>query len=132
VCLPAETERTTEPLPPAVRTTLLELKLAVRPWRTLGVTLDDRVTVPENPPKLARVIIEVPEELRGRLRLVGFAVIEKSGAVPELLKMAVCTVSGSGVGVPFGMVTQVFETLVGGVQPVWNPRGVPEVVPVML
>jgi hypothetical protein len=29
----------------------------------LGVTLVDRVTVPENPPKLARVIVEELEEL---------------------------------------------------------------------
>jgi hypothetical protein len=115
-----------------VRTTLLELKLAERPWRTLGITLDDRLTVPENPPKLARVIVEVPEEMRGTLRLVGFAIIEKSGAAPELLKMAVCTVSGLGVGVPFVMVTHVFETLVGAGQPVWKPRGIPEVVPVIL
>ena len=66
------------------------------------------------------------------LRFAGFAVIEKSGAVPELLKTAVCTVSGSGVGVPLAIVTHVFETLVVPGQPVWNPSGVPDVVPVML
>lgn len=132
VCLPAETVRTTELVPPALRTTLLKLRLAAGPWRTLGVRLGDRVTVPENPPKLVSVIVEVPEELRLTLRLVGLAVIEKSGVAPELLKIAVCTVSGSGVGDPFTMVTHVFETLVGGVQPVWKPRGIPEVVPVML
>lgn len=131
VCLPAETVRTTEPVPPAVRTTLLELRLATGPWRTLGVRLDDRVTVPENPPKLVSVTVEVPEELRWMLRLVGFAVIEKSGVVPELLKIAVCTVSGSGVGVPLAIVTQVLETLVLE-HPTWKPRGVLEVDPVML
>lgn len=72
-----------------VRTTLLELRLAVGPWRTLGVRLEDRVTVPANPPKLARVMVELPEELRWMPRLVGLAVIEKSGTAPELLKTAV-------------------------------------------
>jgi hypothetical protein len=90
------------------------------------------VIVPANPFKLARVIVEVAEELRGMPRLTGFADIEKSGAVPEVLKTAVCTVSGSGFSVPFVIVTHVFETLVGGVQPVWKTRGIPEVVLVML
>lgn len=95
----------------------------------LGATLVDRVIVPENPPKLARVTVEELEELRGMVRVTGFAVIEKS---PALLKTAVCTVSGSGVGVPLAMVTQIPpETLVLE-QPVWKPRGIPEVRPVML
>jgi len=94
--------------------------------------LDDRVTVPENPPKLARVIVEIPEELREMPRLVGFAVIEKSGAAPELLKMAVCTVSGSGFSDPFVIVTHVLGGTLVFEQPVWNPREVPEVVPVIL
>ena len=98
----------------------------------MGVTLDDTVMVPENPPRLESVIVDVPEELRWMLRLTGFAVIEKSGGVPVLLKTAVCTVSGSGVGVPLAMVTHVLGTLVGAGQPVWKPRGIPEVVPVML
>jgi hypothetical protein len=85
--------------------------------------------VPENPAKLARVMVEVPEEPRAMARVTGFAVIEKS---PVLLKTAVCTVSGSGVGVPLAIVTHVLETLVGGVQPVWKPRGVPVVEPVTL
>lgn len=116
-----------------VRATELELRLAVGPCRTLGVRLDDRVTVPENPARLVRVIVEVPEEPRWMLRPVGFAVIEKSGEVPALLKTAVWTVSGTGFRPPFAMSTQIVvpETLLGE-QPVWKPRGIPEVVAVML
>jgi hypothetical protein len=97
----------------------------------VGVTVVDRVIVPENPPRLARVMVEVAEEPRGMVSVTGFAVIEKSGVVP-VLKTAVCTVSGSGVGVPLAIVTHVLETLVGGGHPVWKPRGMPEVEPVTL
>lgn len=95
--------------------------------------LDERVTVPENPPKLVRVIVDVPEELRGMLKVVGFAVIEKSGVVPALLKTAVWTVSGTGFRPPFAISAQIVvpETLLEE-QPVWKPRGIPEVVAVML
>lgn len=81
-----ETMRTTEPLPPDAIATLLELKLAAGPRWVLGVTLVDRVIVPENPPKLARVTVDELEELRGMVSVTGFAVIEKS---PVLLKTAV-------------------------------------------
>src|ERR1700756_139992 len=96
----------------------------------LGVTLSERVTVPENPPKLAMVMVEVPEEPRGRVRLTGFALIEKS---PVVVKIAVCTVSGTGFRPPFAISTQMVvpETLLGE-QPVWKPRGMPEVRPAML
>ena len=90
----------------------------------------ERLTVPLNLPRLLRVIVEVIWELREMVRLVGLAVIVKSA----VLKTAVCTFSGTGVGVPFAIVThvEVVPTLVGVGQPVWNPRGVPEVAEVTL
>src|SRR2546429_2378266 len=80
-----------------------------------------RLTVPAKLAMLFRVIVEVAWELRRRDRLAGFADIVKSPVV----KTAVCAFSGSGVRAPFVMVIQVLLTLVGGVQPVWYPIGVP-------
>lgn len=56
------------------------------------------------------------------------AEIPKSGAW-LVEKVAVCTFSGTGVGVPFTIVTQRGGWLVGAVgepQPVWKPSAVPE------
>ena len=92
--------------------------------------LVERLTVPLNPFRRFSVIVEVIWDPREMVRLVGLAVIAKSA----VLKTAVCTFSGSGVIVPFTMVTQVlvFPTLVGVEQPVWYPIGVPDVEAVML
>ena len=59
-----EIVRTEEPLLPAEIVTMVELKLVAGPWWMLGATLADRVMVPENPLKLERVMVEVPEEPR--------------------------------------------------------------------
>jgi hypothetical protein len=66
------------------------------------------------------------------LRLVGLAVMTKSGVV-FVEKMAVWTVSCTELVEPFATVTQVVvpETLLME-QPIWYPRGMPDVVPVML
>ena len=47
------------------------------------------LTVPVNPPTLVRVMVEVPWEPRLIVRLVGFAVIVKSGVVVFVLHVAV-------------------------------------------
>jgi hypothetical protein len=85
----------------------------------------DRFTVPEKPLTLVTLRVDVAEEPAVIVMLVGFAEIAKSGVV-LVLKVAVCTVSGTGWAVPFVIVTHVFgETLVLE-QPVWNTRGIPE------
>jgi hypothetical protein len=96
-----------------------------------GDTVAAKFTVPEKLLTLVTLRVDVAEEPAVIVMLLGFAVIVKSGAV-LVLKVAVCTVSGTGVAVPFVIVTHVFgETLVL-LQPVWNPRGIPVVVPVTL
>lgn len=58
----------------------------------------------------------------------------KSGPAP-VENTAVCTFSGTGVGIPFAIVTQKGGWLVGAVgepQPVWKPSVVPELVAVTL
>ncbi len=90
-----------------------------------------RFTVPVKPLTLVMLIVDTAEEPAVIVMLVGLAASAKSGAV-LVLKVAVCTVSGTGDAVPFVIVTHVFgETLVL-LQPVWNPRGIPLVVPVTL
>jgi hypothetical protein len=49
-----------------------------------GATDSVRVIVPENPLKLVRVRVELPEEPAMRVRLFGFAAKEKSGAAPTV------------------------------------------------
>lgn len=88
-------------------------------------------TVPLSPLTLVSVIVELAEEPAGIVRLVGFADIRKSGVL-LVEKMAVWTVSRTEVGVPFAMVTHTFGLTLVDEQPVWNPIGVPEVVPVTL
>src|SRR5260370_10206703 len=114
---------------PAVAIVRLEtLKVRVGP---VGLTAAVRATVPAKLLTLVIVMVDEAEEPALMLRLLGLAVIAKSGA--ELLEnVAVCTLSGSGVGVPLAIVTQGFATLVLPEQPVWNPRGMPEVEAVTL
>jgi hypothetical protein len=90
----------------------------------MGVMLVERLTVPLNPFRLLSVIVEVIVDPRAMVRLVGLAVMAKFA----VLKTAVWTFSGTGVMVPFASVTHVLvvPTLVGVGQPVWNPRGMPE------
>ena len=96
-----------------------------------GDIVADKFTVPEKLLTLVMLRVDVAEEPAVIVKLVGFAVSAKSGAV-LVLKVAVCTVSGTEVAVPLTIVTHVFgETLVL-LQPVWNPRGIPFVVPVTL
>jgi hypothetical protein len=84
-----------------------------------------KFTVPEKPLTLVIMRVEVAEEPAVIVILEGFAEIAKSG-VTLVLKVAVCTVSGTGWAVPFVIVTHVFgETLVLE-QPVWNTKGIPE------
>ena len=101
-----------------------------------GAFLDGEIvavpeTAPENPFWLAMVIVTVPTLPFVIVIVEGLTERLKSGEDVVLLKTAVCMVSGSGFSDPFVMVTHVLETLVP-VQPVWKPRGVPDVVPVML
>jgi len=61
--------------PPELNETLLELKLSLGP---LGVQTAERETGPENPAKLAKLIVTVPVPPRARLSDNGFAEREKS------------------------------------------------------
>ncbi len=61
--------------PPELNETLLELKLSLGP---LGVQTAERETGPENPAKLAKLIVTVPVAQRARLSDNGFAEREKS------------------------------------------------------
>jgi hypothetical protein len=77
-------------------------------------------------------MVKLAEEPRFIVWLVGVAVMVKSGVAPLVLKIAVCTLSGTGVGVPFAMLTHKGGLLVCAPHPVWKPRLVPEVVPMIL
>ena len=55
-----ETVRVAEPEPPELRIMLVGLKVTVEPVE--GETVFDRVTVPEKPLRLARLMIEVAEK----------------------------------------------------------------------
>jgi len=127
VFLTVVTVSVTEAVPPDVRVTVLMLSDCDGAL-FVGDIVVVRLTVPAKLAMLFRVIVEVAWELRRRDRLAGFADIVKSPVV----KTAVCAFSGSGVRVPFVMVIQVLLTLVGGVQPVWYPIGVPLVAAVTL
>lgn len=63
-------------------------------------------TVPANPLTLVMVRVVVADDPWTTLRVVGFAEIVKSGDV-LVEKIAVWTVSGTEVGVPFTIVTHV-------------------------
>ncbi len=62
------TVRVDVPEPPGVRPTLVGLRLWVR---LEGETVVDREIVPENPPRLARVTVDVPEDPRLMVRVLG-------------------------------------------------------------
>ena len=59
-----------EPVPPAVSTMLVVLRVALRP---VGVTVSDNFTVPANPLRLERVRVEGLMEPRERERELGLA-----------------------------------------------------------
>lgn len=90
-----------------------------------------KFTVPAKLLTLVMLTVQVADPPAVIVKLVGFAVSAKSGAV-LVLKVAVCTVSGTGVAVPLAIVTHVLGGTLVLLQPVWNPRGIPLVVPVTL
>jgi hypothetical protein len=104
----------------------------VGPLPTIGETVDDSVTVPLNPFMPRIVMVKLADEPRFTVWLVGVAVIVKLGVAPLVLKIAVCTLSGTGFGVPFAILTHKGGLLVCVPHPVWKPRLVPELVPVIL
>jgi hypothetical protein len=82
--------------------------LAVNPADGLTVMVMKVV----NPPKLVKVIVEVPVALGAIVSEAGLAVTPKSF---RLEKVAPCVFSLSGVPVPFEMVTASRLTLIPGV-----------------
>jgi len=70
-----------EPLPPLERVTLVGMSGAVNPE---GETEDARLMVPAKLLRLAREIVEVPEEPAWKLRLEGLLEILKSGGTTTL------------------------------------------------
>lgn len=122
----ADMVRITEPVPPDESVTVAVLSVAEGPCRRLGERLLEILTVPVNPPMLARVMVEAPCEPRFIVRLAGLAVILKSGAEP------VGIVSGTGQHVPFAMSMQIPPPTLEVEQPVWNFITVPVVVVAML
>ena len=90
------------------------------------------VMVPLKPLILVKVTVEDAHDPPGVVRLEGLVVMEKSGEGTLLLKVAVWTVSGTGIGVPFATVTHTPPLTLVLVQPVWNPRVIPGVAPVTL
>ena len=62
-------------VPDVPSTMLVGVSVHVRP---LGVTLDDKATVPVNPLRLVMVIVEVAAAFAGAVALVGLAVTVKS------------------------------------------------------
>lgn len=58
--------------------TLVGLSETVGPLLTTGETLAERFTLPENRPRLERVMVEMVEEPFLRVKAVGFAEILKS------------------------------------------------------
>ena len=123
------TDRVELPEPLASRATLVGLIEVNNPT---GTTFRISVTVPLKPLRLDSVTIEVAEPTHPRVSVDGLAEMEKSGCNTPLLKVAVWTVSGTGIGVPLATVTHAPPLTLVLVQPVWKPRLVPEVVPVML
>jgi len=114
---------------PEDRVTDVELRVAVGP---AGETDVISVMVPLRPLRLANVTVEVPHEPGGIVRLAGPALMEKSGKGALLLNEAAWTVSGTGIVDPFATVTHTPPLTLVLAQPVWNPRAIPEVVPVTL
>ena len=88
-------------------------------------------TVPEKPLTPVTIKVDVAVCPGLMLRLLALTAITKSGVV-LVENVAVWTVSGTGVGVPFVSVTHAPPPTLVPVQPVWNLRAIPEVVPVTL
>jgi len=65
-------------VPEVPRTTLVGVSVHVKP---VGVTLEDRATVPVNPFRLVTVIVEVAAAFASAVTLVGLAVMLKSPPV---------------------------------------------------
>ena len=107
----------------------VELRVAVGP---AGETDVISVMVPMKPMRLANLTVEVPHEPGGIVRLAGPALMEKSDKGALLLNVATWTVSGTGIVDPFATVTHTPPLTLVLLQPVWNPRAIPEVVPVTL
>lgn len=97
--LPVWTVRIVFPEPPDDSVTDAGLTDTIGPCLTSGLTVAERLIVPEKPLKLARDIVYVAEVPARIGRLGGFAVIVKSG-VGLPLKLAVWTFSGSAVATP--------------------------------
>jgi len=108
------------------------------PRKTVGPTGLRVVLSVTSPVKLFRLvamICELPVAPRIICSVVGFALIVKLGTPGRLLKLAVWTVSGTGVIPPLLIVMHRGGSLVGALgdpQPVWKPTGVVEAVPVIL
>ncbi len=105
------------------------LRVAVSPNGETNVL---KARVPLKPLRLAKVMVDVAHEPGDVVRLVGLALMEKSGEGALLLKVAAWTISGTGIGVPFATVTHTPPLTLVLVQPIWNPRVIPGVVPVIL
>ena len=114
---------------PEERETVALLRVAVGP---VGETDVVSVMVPLKPLILVKVTVEDAHDPPGVVRLEGLVVMEKSGEGTLLLKVAVWTVSGTGIRVPFATVTHTPPLTLVLAQPVWNPRAIPRVVPVTL
>jgi hypothetical protein len=80
------TETVEIPDPPLAKVRLTGLKEAERPE---GVETDVRTTVPANPPRLPRVMVELPAWPAMIFRLVGLAEMEKSTTLTVSLKVRV-------------------------------------------
>jgi hypothetical protein len=66
--------------PPVDTCRLLGCKVVARPLApTIGKILADKVTLPEKPPRLFRVIVEVPFLPAWIISELGLAIMEKSG-----------------------------------------------------
>ena len=98
-----QTEAFEVPEPPNVNVTDAGLMTDVGPD---GETEEVRLIVPEKPFTLVRVTVEKAQLPCWITRSDGLMLMVKSGAA-LVVKVAVSTVSGSGVAVPFTMVTHV-------------------------
>jgi hypothetical protein len=114
---------------PELMETVALLRVAVGP---VGETDVVRVMLPLKPLMLDRVTVDVVQEPAGVATLEGLAVMEKSGDGALLLKVAAWTVSGTSVGVPLATETHTPPLTLVFAQPIWKPRLIPDVVPVML
>ncbi len=73
------------PEPPAVRVTLVGLRVAAEP--EAGTTAVDSVTVPENPLRLPRLIVDVAEKPDRTVRTAELDEMLKSGASVTVTRM---------------------------------------------